>query len=302
MTTETEQRAPEQRTPEWFAARKGRVTASVAGAILGVAPYMTRADALRMMVRETVGAPREFTGNVATEYGTRNEQGAVFDFQLETGLRVQPAPFETFEDWLGASPDGLVNDGGLIEVKCPFGLRDKPKPVAFKPIGPNEGEQPHYYAQIQVQLYVTQSLHCWFYQWTTNDTSLTKVMPDPAWLQENLPRLRQFHAEYLDEVANNADERLAPKRPKIDTPEAARMVAEWDDIAEQLALLADRKADLLADMTTLAGGKNALLAGRKLTLTERAGSVAYAKVVKEHCKGLDLEPYRGKPSQFWQVR
>ena len=42
----------QQNTPEWHAARKGRVTASMVGAILGVAPYMTRADAMRRMVRD----------------------------------------------------------------------------------------------------------------------------------------------------------------------------------------------------------------------------------------------------------
>jgi len=117
-----------------------------------------------------------------------------------------------------------------------------------------------------------------------------------------LPRLRQFHAEYLDEVANNADEHRAPKRIEIDTPEARRMISEWDDLSEKLEQLAERKKDLLADMVKLAGEKNALLAGRKLTMTERQGAVSYAKAVKALCPKADLDPYRGKPSTFWQVR
>lgn len=80
------------------------------------------------------------------------------------------------------------------------------------------------------------------------------------------------------------------------------MVAEWDQLNEQLDLLAERKRDLLDSMVALAGGKNSLFAGRKLTMTERAGSVQYARVVKDHLPDLDLAPYRGKSSSFWQLR
>ncbi len=291
----------EQRTPEWHEQRKGRVTGSIVGAILGLSPYMTRADAMRLMVREALGAEREFTGNVATEYGTHHEAGALVEFQMETGITVMPAPFVPLDDWLGASPDGYTSDGGLIEVKCPYSLRDATEPV-FKPIGPDDDAQPHYYAQMQVQLYVTGKAHCHFWQWAPRGTDHKIVTLDQGWLDENLPRLRQFHAEFLDELSECPDEHLAPKRVEIDTPEARRMIGEWDDLNEALERLAERKKDLLESMVKLAGERNALIAGRKLTLTERAGAVAYAKVVKEHCKGVNLEPYRGKPSRFWGVR
>lgn len=293
---------PAQRTPAWFEARRNRVTGSVVGAILGIAPYMKRSDVMRLMVRESLGAEREFQGNIATEFGAYNEPGALIEFQMESGLRVRPAPFLIYEDWLGASPDGFTSDGGLVEIKCPFGLRKDENPE-FKSID----DQPHYYAQMQIQMLVASTpshpvRHCHFYQWSPNGTKLERVELDQSWLDENLPRLRQFHAEFLDELANNADEHLAPKRIEVDTPEAAKMVAEWDEIAEQLERLAERKRDLLNEMVALAGEKNALLAGRKLTLTKRDGAISYAKIVKDHCKGVDLDKYRGKPSEFWSLK
>lgn len=288
---------PAQRSPEWHAKRVGRVTGSITGAILGLSPYMTRADAMRSMVRAAIGEPSEFTGNVATEYGTAHESTAIVDFQMTTEHRVKPAYFVMHEDWLGASPDGYVSDGGLIEVKCPYGLRKDPLPI-FK--SPNE--QPHYVAQMQVQMYVTRTKHCHFWQWSTHGTSHHYVEYDQAWIGENLPRLRQFHAEYLDEVANNADEYRGPKRQEIDTPEARRMIAEWDELTEQLERLAERKKDLLADIVKASGEKNTLFSGRKVTMTERVGAVSYAKAIKELCPNADLEPYRGKASSFWSVR
>lgn len=288
---------PAQRTPEWFEKRKGRVTGSIVGAILGLSPYMKRSDAMRLMVREALGAEREFQGNIATDYGAYNEAGAFVEFQMESGLKCKEAPFLIHEDWLGASPDGFTSDGGLIEIKCPFGLRKEETPE-FKTIS----DQPHYYAQMQVQMYVARQPHCWFYQWSVNGSKLERVDYNPDWINEHLPILRQFHAEFLEELANNAEEHLAPKRVSVDTPEAHKMVAEWDDLVEQIARLTERKADLLADMVKLAGEKNAEIAGRKLTKTEREGAISYAKVVKEHCKGVDLEKYRGKASKFWVLR
>lgn len=287
---------PAQRTPEWFEKRKNRITGSVVGGILGLSPYMKRSDVMRLMVRESLGAEREFQGNIATEHGRHYEPGAMVEFQMESGLRVREAPFIVHEDWLGASPDGFTNDGGLIEIKCPFGKRKDEKPE-FKFVA----DQPHYYAQMQVQMYVARQPHCWFFQWSPGGTCTERVEYDPAWINENLPKLRQFHAEFMDELAHNADEHLAPKRIEIDTPEAAKMVAEWGDIADQLERLNERKRDLLAEMAALSGQKNAIFSGRKLTLTKRQGSISYGKVVKDHCKGVDLEPYRGKGSEYWSI-
>ena len=62
----------EQRTPEWFEQRKGRITGSRVGAILGMSPWQKPADVLRAMVREYHGASTEFTGNPATDHGNNN--------------------------------------------------------------------------------------------------------------------------------------------------------------------------------------------------------------------------------------
>ena len=107
---------PPQRSEEWFKQREGRITASAVGAIMGYAPYLTRDDVMLQMLN--IG--KKFDGNIATEWGTFNENGAVAEFEIETGLSVVPAAFVPYLDWLGASPDGYVSDGKLIEIKCPY--------------------------------------------------------------------------------------------------------------------------------------------------------------------------------------
>ena len=64
----------------------------------------------------------------------------------------------------------------------------------------------------------------------------------------------------------------------------------------------ERRKEVLAELVKAAGERNASINGRNLTLVEREGAVSYARVVKEHCKGVDLERYRGKPTQYWMLK
>lgn len=282
----------EQRSEEWFAARKGRVTASMVGAILGHSPNLTRAGAMRRMVRDAHGAEPEFTGNIATEYGTYNEDGAVSEYEMETGNKVQKVGFIPAEDWAGCSPDGLINDDGGLEAKCPFGKR---KGGDLAPLA----DQPHYYDQVQFSLWVTGRKFWHFYQWTPHQSKLECVLPDQAWRDENLPRLRQFHAEYL---AEDPAEHLEPRRVEIDTLEAARIIAEYDQLTEAIENAEARKKELLAEMVRQAGDRDASFAGRKLTKIVKQGSVSYAKALAKYAPNADLEPFRGKPSSYWLLK
>ena len=287
----------EQRTSEWFEARKGRITASSVGAILGVAPYATRADVMRRMVRETLGAENEFAGNIATEYGVNNESGAMIEFEMETGLDVQSVGFVTREDWAMCKPSGLTGPDDGLDIKCPFGLRDNDNPQ-FKTLD----EQPHNFAAVQFSLWVSKRIGWNFYQWTAKATKAEYVLVSYEWQAENLPILRQFYAEYLHELEHNADVHLAPKRTDIDTPEAWRIMAEFDQIQEAIDRATERKAELIADMVRIAGDKNAVFAGRNLTRVDRQGLISYAKAIKDLLPKADLEPYRGKASFSWQVK
>lgn len=184
----------EQRSKEWFEIRKGRVTGSSVGAILGVSPFSKSADVMRRMVRDWHGAPSEFTGNAATEWGTFNEPHAIAQYEMKTGNVVSKCSFYAVDDWLGASPDGLVGSTGLIEVKCPYGLRDKNPPV-FK----TAKMQIHYYSQMQIQMYATGREWCHFYQWAPHGEDLETVKFDKEYTNTVLVALKKFYEEYLIE-------------------------------------------------------------------------------------------------------
>jgi hypothetical protein len=198
----------------------------------------------------------------------------------------------TGEDWAECSPDGFINDDGGLEAKCPFGKRDAGDLLPL-------AEQPHYYDQVQFSLWVTGRKFWHFYQWTSRQTKLECVLPDQAWRDENLPRLRQFHAEFL---AEDPAPHLEARRVEIDTLEAARIVAEWDQLTEAIENAEARKKELLAEMVRQAGDRDAVYAGRSLTKISKAGSVSYAKALAKYAPNADLEPFRGKPSVYWVIK
>ena len=286
----------EQRSEEWFKARKHKLTGSNTGAALGVNPWKTPDDLIRQMVREYHGAESEFTGNIATEYGRLHEPLASMDYMAKTGNMVQECGFYVHpeHDWLGASPDGLIDEDGLTEIKCPFGQRNA-KPPVFKTCA----DQPHYFAQVQTEMACTGRKWTDFYQWTKNGDDVERVEFDPQWWADSLPVLLEFYHRYINELENPVH--LEDKHKEINTVTAQSLLDEYDQLSATIDDSTARKKEVLSEIVKISKERNSLVCGRKLTLVERKGSIAYAKVVKEHLKGLDLVPYTGKPSEYWKL-
>ena len=283
----------EQRSKEWFKARKGKLTGSNIGAALGVNPWKTPEDLIRSMVRSYHGAESEFKGNIATEYGTLHEPLATMEYFGKTSNFVEECGFfiHPEHDWLGASPDGLINNDGVIEIKCPFGLRDKKEPE-FK----TAGQQPHYYAQMQIEMAVTGRKWCDFYQWAKHGDCLERVEFSKEWFDNALPLLESFYKRYLNEL--DSPEHLEPKQVEINTLATNELIQEYDQLCETIDNATARKKEILDSLIKTAKERNAIICGRKLTKVERKGSVDYTKVPE--LKGIDLEQYRKKPSAFWK--
>jgi len=114
-----------QGTPQWFAARCGRVTASRVADVIAKTksgPSASRATYMGQLIAErlTQTVQQSFT-NDAMRHGTETEPEArsayVFRADVdvaEVGFIDHPAIVNT-----GASPDGLVGDDGMVEIKCP---------------------------------------------------------------------------------------------------------------------------------------------------------------------------------------
>lgn len=115
----------EQGTNEWFEARLGKVTASRVVDVVAQTKsgYSTsRANYMAQLVVERItGKVEESYSNAAMAWGIEHEPMARAEYEILRGVMVNEVgfvPHPTIEN-SGASPDGLVGDKGLIEIKCP---------------------------------------------------------------------------------------------------------------------------------------------------------------------------------------
>ena len=115
----------EQRSEEWFAARCGKVTASRVADVIAKTKsgYSTsRANYMAELICERMtGVPADSYQNAAMVWGINTEPMARSAYEAEVGGLVEQVgfiPHATIPN-AGASPDGLVGQDGLVEIKCP---------------------------------------------------------------------------------------------------------------------------------------------------------------------------------------
>lgn len=115
----------DQRTPEWFGERLGKATASRIADVIArtkSGPSASRANyAAELVAERLTGSRVEGFTSAAMQHGidTEAEARAAYSFRhdvdvAETGFHRHPVI-----EMAGASPDGLVGDDGLVEIKCP---------------------------------------------------------------------------------------------------------------------------------------------------------------------------------------
>ena len=170
---------PEQRTPEWFAARHTRVTASEAASCLfkskrtceeyvkafdikafkykdteGLNHYETREDYIIKKCAAFYGE-NVFKDSIYTLWGKKYEEVANRLYcqlnnttVIEFGLLLHPRL-----KWLAASPDGITPNGVMLEIKCPKSRKIDETQVPI-----------HYWVQTQIQLESTDLDFCDFFE------------------------------------------------------------------------------------------------------------------------------------------
>jgi putative phage-type endonuclease len=208
----------EQGTEEWMDQRRGLVTASVVGKLL--TPTLKVADN---------DVSRGLTATLAAERITGWTEDTPMTPDMWRGVEHEPyardlyaehyAPVEVVgfmrrdeEGWtLGYSPDGLVGDDGLIEIKCPKAKTHLRTILA--------DEVPAYYMpQLQAGLLVSGRKWIDFVSFVAGMPLYRKrVEPDPAWFYAIQAACESFEARAAHIVADY-EGRVAglPKTVRLD--------------------------------------------------------------------------------------
>ena len=194
----------EQGTPEWHQLRLGKVTASRVADILATTrsgPSASRQNYLiELALQRSTGNIEPSYTNAAMEWGTQTEPQARAAYEVETGNFVDQVAFIDHPTiaWFGCSPDGLVGDDGLIEIKCPNSATHWEYFKAKKP--PQK-----YVIQMQTQLAVTGRKWCDFVSFDPrmperSQLLVVRVDRDEAFIAELEEKVKQFLSEVEVEV------------------------------------------------------------------------------------------------------
>ena len=194
----------DQRTPEWFAARAGRLTGSVAAAMLAGAETAKRRDLLYRLVTERLtGQPQEDDGfkSAAMTWGTEHEAEALAAYEARTGQIAMPVGFVALNHMpMGCSPDGVIGDmEGLVSLKCP-------KTSTHVSYLRANRVPPDYMPQVLCELFVTGAQWCDFMSYDPRlseglQTFLIRYKRDEAAIAAFETKARAFLAEVETELA-----------------------------------------------------------------------------------------------------
>lgn len=186
-----------QLSPEWFAARCGVPSASNFDKIVtatGAPSKQAEKYLWRLAGERITGIAEETYQNAAMLRGIELEVEARKLYELTTGETVRQVGFCLEDDGYGCSPDGLVGDEGMIQIKCP---------IMTTHVGYllNGGPVSDYFQQIQGELLVTGSkwsdLMCYY---PGMKPSITRIERDEGFIKKLKVELENFIKELEETV------------------------------------------------------------------------------------------------------
>src|SRR5664279_5721337 len=153
----------EQHSEAWFVSRCGRVTGTCFKALIASETTATYKDLITDIACEIITGRQQESNysNANMEHGTETEPKArkeyeiIFDCDVKEVGFVTPDEDHKYHEWIGVSPDGILSDNGLLEIKCPM-MKTHLGYIEAKKL-PSE-----YRYQVQGQLFVTGYDYCDF--------------------------------------------------------------------------------------------------------------------------------------------
>jgi putative phage-type endonuclease len=169
----------EQQSEAWYQVRCGKVTGTRFKALVAGESTQTYKDLLTNIACEIITGKQEETySNAIMEQGietepiARAEYESIFETEVKTVGFISPDEDHKYSEWIGISPDGILPDEGILEIKAPL-MR-----THFEYIENNKLPSEYRY-QVQGQLFVTGFKYCHFMSYVKGMKSfIVPVYPD----------------------------------------------------------------------------------------------------------------------------
>lgn len=183
----------------WKSERLKRITSSNFGEICKAGDKKDlKKLAKRLMTASYISSP-------AMKHGIMYETVAVDWFEKNV-CKTHPAGLFISHEipFLGASPDRVIDDNTLLEIKCPYSAKDSmitPENVPYlfyNEKGELALKKDHFYFfQIQGQLYCAERNACKFLIFTLKDRKIIEIKKDADFCSDMIEKLTKFFIEYF---------------------------------------------------------------------------------------------------------
>jgi len=194
----------DQGTDEWFAIRIGKVTASRVADVIAKTKsgYSASRDnyMAQLVCERLTGQKGESFTNAAMQHGTETEPLARAAYEALRDVLVDEVGFVPHPSIImaGASPDGLVGDNGLLEIKCPNTATHIETLLS-------ETVPTKYYTQMQFQMACTEREWCDFVSFDNRlpqelQLFVKRVPRDSMYIRLMEEEIVQFIAELDDKI------------------------------------------------------------------------------------------------------
>ena len=197
----------QSKNPNWSLFRNGCITASNFGAVLK--PCLAKRRPSKSLLATLLGQ-YDLSGQHAIQWGLMHESFALSVYAESEGVEVAASGLWLAPSGLvGGSPDGIVNDQKIVEVKCPYSARSKPLAILASDksffichdvqtsdqryalnLSSDTGRK--YFHQMQANMYFTHRRFCDLIVWTPLETAVITVPLDEGWIQ-NISVVEEFY-------------------------------------------------------------------------------------------------------------
>jgi len=193
----------EQNTDEWTKIKLGKFSASTCPELLMSKNTKGYQGLIARIVEERITGKQSennsFKGNAFTNRGHEFEPIARLNYELRTLQTVDIVGVVELDDWTLCSPDGLIGEDGLHQIKCP--IFSTQKEYLFKLFAGDSPISSNYYKQMQFELFVTKRKYNVFTSFHPNLSPIDiKLYRDENLISEIKQRLEEAKIEVLNEI------------------------------------------------------------------------------------------------------
>ncbi|CAG9763584.1 unnamed protein product [Ceutorhynchus assimilis] len=205
----------QQNSDLWYLERRKRLTASMFGVVCRRRPT----TGCKSLV-QSILYPKKFY-SAACDYGNKYESVARNALEKLIGKKIEPCGLfiDQEQQFLAASPDGIIEEKGIVEIKCPYSATEMTpeegiikRKITFWDKNGVINKKHKWFYQVQGQLHVAKRLYCVFAVWTPHGLKTETILADESfWSHEMQDYLVDFFDNCL--LPEIVDSRVARNMP-----------------------------------------------------------------------------------------